>query len=433
MSISLIEIKAAAICIESKALLSKKTMNFLYFSNSTFIKCTAGFSSVILITGNYNVSISQSLFEKNNALLFEGNKNSKGNVAVFYFICQTHILCNLSIFNSTFKNNYAEIFIPTIFSEAYLTENHNILTNNSAGSFEMPYLSSFPLDIRLIYYEENEEFVSGEHFTVSFEITDHFGQRFLFDNSSIATISIFFQTNSSSLLNGVTQANMGFLNFSNLLIKHPPNSSILLYLSLKFTSFDKENLKIDKNFTFYSRKCMPGEILLSDFSCKKCPPYSFSLEDPMDINYFNQKCKYCPQHAECPGGDYIIPEAGYWRLDKTTTYIIPCLLKTACIGKNNLDLKNPTIYLDNDHLFTGICEEGHDGNLCHDCVLGYGKFTSGQNCSLEFFTYGFVLYICHYLSYDKYQKHYRSFFQCFRYDFEIIGEPLTKNHDHYWH
>eukprot|EP00878_Enallax_costatus_P017054 GHUV01017905.1.p2 GENE.GHUV01017905.1~~GHUV01017905.1.p2 ORF type:complete len:133 (+),score=27.74 GHUV01017905.1:846-1244(+) len=46
-----------------------------------------------------------------------------------------------------------------------------------------------------------------------------------------------------------------------------------------------------------------------------CPAGSFSL-DPTDTS-----CSPCPANAECPGGDVIVPDAGYWHSARGSTQI----------------------------------------------------------------------------------------------------------------
>eukprot|EP00878_Enallax_costatus_P033896 GHUV01037478.1.p1 GENE.GHUV01037478.1~~GHUV01037478.1.p1 ORF type:complete len:106 (+),score=15.30 GHUV01037478.1:838-1155(+) len=63
------------------------------------------------------------------------------------------------------------------------------------------------------------------------------------------------------------------------------------------------------------RGCVRGEVQTSPETCQVCPAGSFSL-DPTDTS-----CSPCPPNAECPGGDVIVPDAGYWHSARGSTQI----------------------------------------------------------------------------------------------------------------
>ena len=381
---------AASLFIESTDYSSKKELNPLIISNSKFQFCQGKSFGVMIIKGNYDVSIENSNFENNTVGINNGNEENVGFVAVLYFICKKQIACQLSIRNSNFINNFASRYIATVFSEAPLNAKNNILINNTAKFDNWQFLSSFSIEIKIIENTSNKSeqteiipsFQSGSRFSLGFEITDNFGQSFLFDNFSIATLKASSEMNRSTIQNGVAQSKNGFLNFSNLVIKHPALEFLTIELDITIITFDKEILKLQKKFTLLSRKCYPGEILLSDFTCKKCPPNYYSLEDPMNSKYSPQMCNSCPQNADCPGGRYFIPKPGYWRFDNKTTYIVPCLLENACLGRGNInvDLNENIQEIDDVSLTQGKCQLGHQGNLCYNCIYEYGKFESGELC-----------------------------------------------------
>jgi hypothetical protein len=81
--------------------------------------------------------------------------------------------------------------------------------------------------------------------------------------------------------------------------------------------------------------------------CQRCAPATFSFAETNSINH---ACVPCPRHAKCPGGDTIIPDAGFWRSSSKSTQVHACPRgNTSC----NLG---------------GQCNSGYTGNLCGKCV-----------------------------------------------------------------
>ena len=69
----------------------------------------------------------------------------------------------------------------------------------------------------------------------------------------------------------------------------------------------------------------------------------------------------CLLNADCPGGDIITVNYGYWRSGFYSTNIIKCLYKDACIGGNLSRVKDNNT----EH---PLCKYGYGGNLCHQCI-----------------------------------------------------------------
>eukprot|EP00877_Chromochloris_zofingiensis_P011015 jgi/Chrzof1/6167/Cz17g14020.t1 len=98
-------------------------------------------------------------------------------------------------------------------------------------------------------------------------------------------------------------------------------------------------------------QCIMGEVFKGKW-CERCGSNLYSLSTN------NTRCDICPAHANCTGGDVILPEKGYWHSSKHSTQIHRCPNANACSQREDLD--NTTI--------DWQCAQGHSGNLCGKCV-----------------------------------------------------------------
>ena len=119
-----------------------------------------------------------------------------------------------------------------------------------------------------------------------------------------------------------------FLAFSNSLIKERKNNQT--QIKIYEQNFLKEYHVI---FPINIRECLPGEIYLPNLlmyyldniifkkfsSCKKCDygEYSLSTSD--------KECKSCVENSECPGGNAINIQQGFWRSGLNSIIIYNCL------------------------------------------------------------------------------------------------------------
>ena len=77
------------------------------------------------------------------------------------------------------------------------------------------------------------------------------------------------------------------------------------------------------------------------------------MEDP------DHGCIECPIGANCKGGNELIVNPEYWRVNKSSVDIIWCEnMPINCLGKD-------------------ICSEGHTGPLCEVCEIKEG-YTRGS-------------------------------------------------------
>ncbi len=116
------------------------------------------------------------------------------------------------------------------------------------------------------------------------------------------------------------------------------------------------NINVSSPTVFWTRtQCKRGEMLASG-SCQLCPVNTYNVDPSWGI------CEVCPDNAECPGGDKIIPKAGYWHSSNYSAQIHTCLEDGSCLDG-------------------GVCAEGYRGKLCGSCATGYGDtlpFQCGQ-------------------------------------------------------
>jgi hypothetical protein len=125
-------------------------------------------------------------------------------------------------------------------------------------------------------------------------------------------------------------------------------------------------------YKFHFRNCSLGEIPMgAGFSevpgtddkveltmCFMCQDRTYAL------TLSATECKKCPDFAECPGGNVIIVDSGYWRTNNKSDEILPCrgTSQNACIGGSD---------------GSNICEVGSDGPYCAVCEEGRTKNVDG--------------------------------------------------------
>ena len=92
--------------------------------------------------------------------------------------------------------------------------------------------------------------------------------------------------------------------------------------------------------------CVPGEIYDGTTNtCYRCPKGTYSYF------IFDETCKNCLDHADCPGANLMAVEDGYWRSSNTSENIYRCsAMLFLCQGGIN-----------------SPCMEGYKGRLCEVC------------------------------------------------------------------
>ncbi|EAS06214.2 transmembrane protein, putative (macronuclear) [Tetrahymena thermophila SB210] len=122
------------------------------------------------------------------------------------------------------------------------------------------------------------------------------------------------------------------------------------------------------------RKCVIGEYIKTSLittECEMCAKQYYSLLDPHTNQ--NVKCLRCPDNCNCPGGDQLILEQGYWRDSNSSDVIIECKFSSDnCLGG----------------LMVGdeSCTNNRIGPLCEICDIkqGYTDLSASQclNCKI---------------------------------------------------
>ena len=352
-------------------------------TNSTFSSNIACFAGAFYLKGLYNLTLKTSQFLNNSARNPDVLKCGIAGVA--FLQCNLPFACEFKLLENFFGNNYADYMAPTIFSKSNITDINNLFSNNSDRVNFTNKFSSFPLKINESINETNIS--SGSFFVLVFYLKDYYNQDFFTFKSSSAVLVDFNKSAPDLIMKNTISlpTNFGVFNFSNLMIIKMPLTSFTL--EFRITIFDEISNTEDyfsQKFNFYSRACKVGELMTSDFQCKLCQTTYFSLIDPMQFQNIH-KCSKCMANSYCPGGNYLIPLSGYWRFSANTTKIMMCILKDACTGPPNISstdlFKNYDLLSKASNVIHGECYQGHEGNLCHKCIDGYGKTSSNSVCS----------------------------------------------------
>ena len=350
---------------------------------SLFANISGAIGSSIFLNGNLQITISESSFENNTALI--NSKSSFQGIApcIYFSHMDDNIARNPKIFSSKFKNNFAHYIAGTIFSTISIYSYNNTFSNNSDNFNFTTQIFAFPLSIKSSNPPQMQNIASGIAFILQIQIVDSFNQTLVFDGKSIAIIKqdINLSVNQSLILeNSLATSKSGVFTFPNLVIKTKPDTSFNLTVYVTFLGFSnpyQQNILIVNNsFLFSSRKCIFGEIRQLDNTCKLCPSGTYSLIDPMLISSKLQKCILCPPNAICQGGGSLYPQSGYFRKNNLSTNVLKCD-SDACLGFF-ISGNNSIIKTFNDSL--GFCMEGNSGVLCFYCEHQYGKYDKSSSC-----------------------------------------------------
>ena len=121
----------------------------------------------------------------------------------------------------------------------------------------------------------------------------------------------------------------------------------------------------------YFQECEPGDIFKAESNtCETCPQGTYSLEDPKKVGLLT--CSKCDESkAICLGANKIAPLPGFWRYNTSSTNIIECPNKDACLGG----------YVNGTYYEHGKCAYPYEGNLCSQCQGNFAKFGSSEECT----------------------------------------------------
>ena len=363
----------------------------ILINNSIFENCVSENGGAIFITSLTQIQILNTKFLNNMAREFINSPYYAGiGATIFYNIDSSSTNNSFMVYmnSSLFYNNYATKYGSTIISNIFFNypRKSMIFLNNSDGYNISRLPIIFPKNIQIKEFQSYPnskpyEIISGFPFNISFNINDMNKQNLLFDNASQA---VFLHSSSVQQIfmdNQVSKAEKGVFTFNNMIIKTNSNLTLNLKMEIKFENtfagIIQQPVSISKTKEFFVKACVRGEIINKDLSCSYCNVGTYSLIYPMDTKEDSsifQKCKQCPENAICLGGSSIYPLQNYWRLNENSSKILNCIIPDTCLGYNNES--NFT----NEELLIGPCIEGHQGNLCFDCSLNYGKLVNIMIC-----------------------------------------------------
>ena len=366
----------------------------ILIKNSAFMNSCAGRGTGIFITSLCRIQILNTKW-LNNIALGDPSNSDMGIGAAIYLDSMSPIFMTALAFinNSLFYNNYASKYGCTIISNRYFYHFDEFiqLFNNSDGMNVSNTFILYPKTLLMNFsgldFEKNTTvtIISGIPFNLAIEIRDSHQQNIIYDDISQ---SVFLPESNFSqifLENQVSKAQSGVFLFNNMMIKALSNETVTLRLEVKFdyslSDYSENMVTFHQDFKFYVKPCMKGEIITQDYSCTKCLIGFYSLISPMETDQkITQKCITCPENALCTGGWYIFPNSGFWRIDENSTKIIKCIIPDSCLGHPNDD----NFYLNESKItleqLKGPCMIGHEGNLCYDCALGYGRLLKLMAC-----------------------------------------------------
>ncbi|EWS74433.1 transmembrane protein, putative (macronuclear) [Tetrahymena thermophila SB210] len=106
------------------------------------------------------------------------------------------------------------------------------------------------------------------------------------------------------------------------------------------------------NILFNYRKCQIGEVYIqSTFQlCQECRQGTYSFSDPYNASCFNQ-----PEGVQKSFGSTLIMQPGYWRSSQYSATILECQFQGSCIGGEGYG--------------NGLCQNGYQGVMCKQCAF----------------------------------------------------------------
>lgn len=376
----------------------------IYIENSVFnLSNTSLPGAIAFFLGKFNIFITNSSFS---------NGWTDANGGSFYIECKDNNSCSINFQGSnTFSSNHATLFGGAIYSVRTLFNLTNItFISNTAYSgldvFTFPAKlliiqdpeDNFTLAANLANLSSNNSIQTkpGVPLNLLLLLTDHFGNIIKYDSETIFTIrSLIYST--LHLENNLAKLESGIALFTKLIFIGPPS----FYQLNLFSRLS--NLVLSLNLTL--TPCSKGDAWQNN-KCVKCPEGYFSLkihsaypqnspsqyknqEEKNSNLASNEECEKCPPNAFCPGGEEIIPNPGFWRMNADSKLIFLCWQKMACPDQQNI-LEQNNGKNQNELFFH--CGEGYWGNLCNNCDAGWTRNYEGcQDCSKGWYFFFFAI------------------------------------------
>ncbi|KAL4483622.1 hypothetical protein ABPG72_006688 [Tetrahymena utriculariae] len=376
--------------LDGSASLTLASNNFL--KNKSQNSCTAIYAT------NIQIEINDSIFDYNQS-------SGLGGAICIYF---TQPLAILPTFENTIiTNNKAAIGGGLyLYGTSINMLKNTKITNNQASQFSnnifstprslMPFVKKsgqlYPLKQNAQgFYEINDwepSLIDNKKF-ILIQLLDQDGKFMIFDpNDPISVtlpVTISLDTtiiNSSQSLQVIAGQTSELLNtdllaftFKKIVFQSAPGSTIyavVTYPGIMIPQYDDSGnfLQYDTSYQLKLkinlRKCVAGELYQQILQqCILCQENSYSL-----LNYSTQctKCNF-EQMQECPGGNQIVLNKGFWRANDTTDAIFQCdKTYTSCIGGSSGG--------------DDLCYEGRVGPLCGSCDI-YGEKWGQQYFNID--------------------------------------------------
>ena len=352
-----------------------------------------------------SMNFSQSCFKFVN-VLFKNNTAQANGGAIYTTYTLVDRDQNVTMVNNTAKNGkdiysypYKLLIVPNTGEETSAlqeyVDNQTFIQNYNMGKFNS----------RAVFQTK-----SGNPFSFGILIIDYYNNVLDTETDTICEIKDYGNQNMTvDVENNIAKLSAGMAIFTRVSIVEKSNTTYNFYVQYSGNN-DFQNLSRD--FDIYVEKCGRGEIF-NENRCIACEESFYSLEaDPEGYSLLMSnktlECNTCPALAECGGGDKIIPNDGYWRMNENTSKIVKCYPKESCplqAGWQNRTSTNFSI--------TFECGVGYAGNLCKNCDSGFGEYHTGcYSCwardnyhyALYFFKFLFMISLIVYETYGALKK-----------------------------
>lgn len=363
----------------------------IVISSSSFLRCSSQNSGGALsLIGNFNLTVNNSEFLYNRAGIYGG---------AISVSCIGSVCLNYSIFNNSFNNNSAggyagALKLPTIMNILFKFNSFkgntaqvgNILSSNPTQMFITSNLTRLShtqnLSKPFEYFSSiaHLNVSSGQYSQIYILILDTMNNFLMFDDSGEVDLVIPIDLEerkfvNMKLVNAKAFVRKGVAFFDSFMIIGEPGQNYSGYLIFQNTETSfHQTLKLQMVL------CQIGEIFIN-LKCVPCGMGFYSL----DLNSYvsgKNSCDICPPNAVCYGYDYIIPKSGYWRNGESSSVVVQCSNPENCPDQTSFYLNDPKVY-------SYQCSTGHYGNLCSNCLAGYGKDSNGvcHQCSSDAIIY----------------------------------------------
>lgn len=391
-----------------------KQTTYLYLTETDFKNCSSSEDGAFLnIIGDVYVLINYTLFyggyaiNRGGAVYYENSANFSKSYFRFnnvVFKSNTAIVNGGAIFtaytlvgtekNVSFEDNTANngIDIYSYPSKLLIVTNTgediiNLQDYVTNGSFLIDYLNE------TLNPHPTFDVKSGNPFSFGTLIIDDYNNVLDSETDTICEVKPLSINGSLAVdvENNLAKLSQGMAIFARVSIVETSNSLFHFYVVY---SGNNDYQILNKTFDIFIQKCGRGEIF-NENRCISCEDNFYSLEpnpEALSLSLSNKtlECTTCPGYAYCPGGEKIIPDDGYWRMNENTSKIVKCYPKESCPYQNVwVNQSNFTLFYQ--------CGTGYSGNLCKNCAKGFGQYHTGcYSCSTNE-NYHYALYVFKFL------------------------------------